>query len=70
MLTSFGIVNVSHLRGSERGLDTNENDSICVNVPLYHCFGCVSANLIMACHVSKLHRVLLNFDAYGVKLLK
>ena len=53
MLTSFGIINVSNLRGSERGLETNEEDTICVNVPLYHCFGCVSANLIMACHVSE-----------------
>ena len=43
-LTHFGIINNAFYCGSNMNL-TNK-DSICIPVPLYHCFGCVLGTLV------------------------
>ena len=45
-LTHHNIVNNIIVCGAR--LNTTENDVLLVNVPLYHCFGCVGASLAMA----------------------
>lgn len=42
-LTHFGIVNNAYFCGVNMNL--TEKDSICIPVPLYHCFGCVLGTL-------------------------
>ena len=47
-LTHHNIVNNGYFVG--RGMEINENDRICVPVPLYHCFGMVMGVLCCAAH--------------------
>lgn len=42
-LTHFGIINNSYFCGIN--MNIRENDSVCIPVPLYHCFGCVLGTL-------------------------
>lgn len=42
-LTHFGILNNAYSCGENQNLTSN--DSICIPVPLYHCFGCVLGTL-------------------------
>ena len=43
-LTHFGILNNAYYGGVNMNL--TEKDSICIPVPLYHCFGCVLGTLV------------------------
>lgn len=43
-LTHFGILNNAHSCGTNMNL--TDKDSICIPVPLYHCFGCVLGTLV------------------------
>ena len=45
-LTHHNVLNNIIVCGARLG--TTENDSLLVNVPLYHCFGCVGGSLAMA----------------------
>ena len=45
-LTHHNVINNTVVSGARLG--TTENDTLLVNVPLYHCFGCVGASLAMA----------------------
>ncbi|EEC14197.1 AMP dependent CoA ligase, putative [Ixodes scapularis] len=47
MLSHFNLVNNAYLIGSMLGLH-EQNDSICLNVPLVHCYGCVGGTLTAA----------------------
>ena len=45
-LTHHNVINNTVVSGARLG--TTEKDTMLVNVPLYHCFGCVGASLAMA----------------------
>ena len=43
-LTHYGIINNAYFCG--RNMHLTDKDSICIPVPLYHCFGCVLGTLV------------------------
>jgi len=43
-LTHYGILNNAFYCG--KNMNLSDNDSICIPVPLYHCFGCVLGTLV------------------------
>ncbi|KAG0414576.1 hypothetical protein HPB47_008272, partial [Ixodes persulcatus] len=47
LLSHFSIVNNTHLTGRLLGLH-EQDDSICLNVPLVHCYGCLGGSLAAA----------------------
>ncbi len=60
MLTHHNIVNNARMVGDVMGM--TEKDSLLIQVPVFHCFGCVMSTLNSVCHGSKM--VLLEyFDA-------
>mmetsp|Transcript_57176 Transcript_57176/g.125147 ORF Transcript_57176/g.125147 Transcript_57176/m.125147 type:complete len:590 (-) Transcript_57176:286-2055(-) len=54
------ILNNGYLIGSN--MDFTENEVICAPVPLYHCFGCVMANMAMVAYGCTLVYPALKFD--------
>ncbi len=50
MLTHYNIINNAMMVGDVMGM--NEKDRLLIQVPLFHCFGCVMSSLNCVCHGS------------------
>jgi fatty-acyl-CoA synthase len=63
-LTHHGILNNGYFIG--KAMCLTAKDSLCIPVPLYHCFGLVLGNLAALCHGSRIVYPTGVFDALAV----